>query len=268
MATGTLIENYPGVGPVTGWELSERMHEQIHAAGVDITYGTADGIRKTDEGFAVSYSGEEQSTRTVIIANGARRRRLLCPGEAEFVGKGVSYCAICDGSLHRGRNVAVVGGGKSAVSEALYLSGICRRVYLIHRGEQLRDGEAAESVLSSYDNITLFLGSAVSEICGDRYVRSVKISGKDGESEPEVDGVFVSIGCEPQNEVFRNIVNLTDDGYIRTFGGCRTSEHGIFAAGDTREGAFRQIISAAADGAAAAAGVVNCLRDPGSQQEI
>ena len=265
MASGAVIENYPGVGRITGWELSERMHSQLDSSGIDITYGTADGIRRIPGGFAVSISGEESRSRTVIISCGVRRRRLSCPGEAELLGRGVSYCAVCDGNFHRGGDVAVIGGGRSAVGEALYLSGICRWVYLIHRGGSLRDGDAAMSAVTERGNISLCLESTVEKICGDGAVESIKIVGPDGKSEPNVSGVFISIGSEPQNAAFRDIVELTDDGYIRTFGGGRTSERGIFAAGDARDCELRQIVTAAADGAVAATGVIDYIR--GSRQE-
>lgn len=260
MTMGSLIENYPGIGSVSGLELSDRMREQIESAGIAVTHRAAERIVRAEDHFIIEQDGESESARSVIIANGALRRRLGCLGENEFIGKGVSYCAVCDGVFFRERNVVVVGGGSSAVGMAIYLAGICKSVKIIFRAKLLREGEAARKRISVYENISLLPESELVEICGDTRVRKIKVSSAGEKAELETDGVFIAVGSEACNEWLRSTIELTEDGYIRSDHSCRTSAEGIFAAGDTREGAVRQIITAAADGAVSALGAISYVR--------
>lgn len=243
IAQSAVIENLPPFEKITGFYLAEKFSEMTN--DIDRVIGEVTGI---DEGFTVKTKNESYSSKAVIIANGAKRRKLGVKGEAEFLGKGVSYCAICDGNFFKHKTVCVIGGGNTAIEEALYLSEICRRVFVIHRRDKLRAQKYLSDKAAKKDNIEFLLSSEVSRIYGSDKVGGIIVNGQ----EMAVDGVFAAIGLEPCNKAFSEIVSLDEKGYIIAGEDCRTSHNGIFCAGDTRTKELRQIVTAMADGAAAA----------------
>ena len=261
MTTTARIANYPGFVDVAGWELSQHMFDQLAAAGVTITADTVTGIEKSGEGFTVKGINGTFSGDAVIIANGVTRRRIGCPGETEFAGRGVSYCAVCDGNFFRGRDVAVIGGGNSALEDAAYLAGICPNVYLIHRRDELRADEKYVRAAKKCENITFMYSHYPERIIGDDRVNGIEIKNlKTGEIKTlDVSGVFVAVGLDADNGGFGSLVDLTENGYIDADESCVTSCPGIFAAGDTRDKKLRQIVTATADGAVAAKQAIEYL---------
>lgn len=249
-STANMIENYPGFPDgIGGPELMLLMEEQARRAGAEIDYID---VKNVELSGATKYV-ESIPARAVIIASGAQMRKLGVPGESENIGRGVSYCATCDGALYRGKTVAVIGGGNTAVEDAIYLSRFAR-VFLIHRREQLRArGARAEKALSA---VAPLLGKNVLKI--DRVASGLRLSLDDGKSL-DVDGVFVAVGTQPSTDIFKGILELTADGYIDAAEDTRTNIPGVFAAGDCRKKPLRQIITAASDGAIAAAMAMDYL---------
>ncbi|WP_456484969.1 thioredoxin-disulfide reductase [Desulfurobacterium sp.] len=252
-----MIENYPGFPePMAGFELSDRMKKQAENFGAVIKSGYSVNKVDIDGDIFISKleSGGEVKARTVIWAAGSTPRKLGVPGEAEFLGRGVSYCAVCDGALFKGRDVAVVGGGDSALEEALFLTKFANKVYLIHRRDKFRAVPIVQERVKANEKIKPVLNKVVESINGDQFVESLTL--KDtvtGEkSEQKVDGIFIFIGSEPNTAPIAHLVELDDRGYILTDDEMKTATPGLFAAGDTRKKPLKQVITAAADGAVAA----------------
>ena len=198
--------------------------------------------------------GNEIEAPAVIIANGVVRRKLECPGEEQFTGRGVSYCATCDGSFFAGKTVAVVGGGNSALEDAVYLAGLCEKVYLIHRRNEFRGAAHEVAKVLKNEKIVPVYESVVESIAGTAKVENLLVKNvtTGEETTLEVAGVFVAVGLIPQNDLLKDVLKLTEDGYIPANETCETEIPGVFAAGDTRSKTLRQLVTAAADGAIAA----------------
>lgn len=245
------VENYPGIAKISGAELSYTMSEQMRALGATIIDKKVEKIAEADGVFSLVADGEEYLSKTVIIANGAKRRKLGIPGEEKYIGRGVSYCAVCDGMFFKGKTVVVVGGGNTALEDAVYLSRICEKVYLVHRRDEFRAKKILVDAVLSTDNIEILYNTVPVEIMGDMKVSAIKL--RTGEEEREIDtgAVFVAIGLIPENEIFEGFIELSD-GYIFASDDTHTSRKGVFAAGDTRAKSLRQIVTAASDGAIAA----------------
>lgn len=256
------IENYPGMYGVSGYDYSMALFEQAQKLGAEIEFAEVAGIEISGKIKKVITASGEFEAKTVIIANGAARRKLGCPGEDKFEGRGVSYCATCDGAFFRGKTVAVVGGGESAFEEAEYLSKICEKVYLIHRRDSFRAAKTAVDAILANKNVTLLTNSAIGEIKGESSVSSAVIKNIASGSEIEIplSAVFVSIGLMPENKMFKDMIELDEYGYIRADEDCRTAVEGVFVAGDTRSKKLRQLVTAASDGAAAATEAANYIR--------
>jgi len=249
-----LVENYPGFPEgISGPELGEFMRRQATKYGLETLNTEVSGVR-TGNAYEVSTSEGNIQTAAIIIAAGAEYRKLDVAGEERLSGRGVSYCATCDGFFFRDREVAVVGGGDTAITDALELSQHCRKVYIIHRRDQLRATKALQEKAFSQPKIELVWNTVVHEIVGDRMLRSLRLRNvKTGQSSDlEVDGIFVAVGIKPNSHVFSQLVTLDEAGFIVTDELMRTSAPGIFAAGDVRHNSFRQVITAAGDGAGAA----------------
>ena len=245
------VENYPSWQKISGWELAAKIAEQASAAGCELRSERASGLELTERGPVVLTDGGRYEAGAVIVANGAKRRKLGCPGEAELTGRGVSYCAVCDGAFFRGKTVCVVGGGNTAMEDALYLAGVCEKVYLIHRRDSFRgERRLADAVLAS-EKIQVLWNSSVAAIEGAGRVERVRLTG-DHAGELAADGVFVAIGLAPDNGAFAGVLPMDAGGYLMAGEDCRTGVPGVYAAGDTRTKAVRQILTAAADGAVAA----------------
>ena len=255
VAVSAEVDNYPAVPHTMGWVLANSMAQQVQAMDVPIQYARVTALERTGEGFRLRVEGGEDLTcRSVILANGAKRRKLGCPGEEEFLGRGVSYCATCDGAFFKGRDVAVMGGGNTAVEDALYLAGICRSVTLIFRRDRLTAQRKLVEAAEGKENLRLCPRSLVTAVTGGDLVEAVEITGaENGEKRSlPVSALFVAIGLEPDNAPFAPPLALDDYGYILAGEDCKTNVPGVFAAGDSRTKLLRQIVTAVADGAVAA----------------
>lgn len=254
------VENYPSWQKISGWELAGKIADQAYAAGAEIRTEPVLALETADGKHTVVTANGRYEAGVVIVANGAKRRKLGCPGEAELTGRGVSYCAVCDGAFFRNRTVCVVGGGNTALEDALYLAKVCEKVYLIHRRDSFRGEKKLQEAVLHSEKIEILWNTAVEAVEGENKVERVKLSG-DHAGELAVDGVFVAIGLAPDNERFAPVLELDQGGYIRAGEDCRTSVPGIYAAGDTRTKEVRQILTAAADGAVAATLASNWLNE-------
>lgn len=248
------VENYPGIAEVSGSQFATAMAEQVSALGAELEYTKVKSVRKDGGNKIVVTEDKEIPCRTVILATGVSHRHLGVPREEELVGAGVSYCAVCDGAFFKGSDVAVVGGGSTALQDAVFLSEYCSHVYVVHRRDEFRGEKHLVETLSARDNVTFVLDSVVSEIKGEDAVESIRILNKKtgGTSELKVEGIFIAVGQKPNNDPFEEIVKLNDEGYILAAEDCMTSCPGIFAAGDCRTKEVRQLTTAAADGSVAA----------------
>ncbi|WP_294550457.1 thioredoxin-disulfide reductase [uncultured Pseudoflavonifractor sp.] len=251
-ATTPDIENWPGSKQVSGPDFAMNLYEQAQALGTDIRFEQAASLADRGTYKTVTTGGSAYDGRTVIIANGVRRRKLEVPGEERLAGRGVSYCATCDGNFFRGRDTAVVGGGNTALEDALFLANICPNVYLVHRRDTFRAERHLIDALASAPNIHVLLSHRVVEIQGEQAVTSLLVEGPEGRRSLPVAGVFAAVGLVPDNQVFSPPLELDQEGYIIAGEDARTNVPGVFAAGDTRVKDLRQLVTAAADGASAA----------------
>ncbi len=242
------IENYPGEESLSGYVLSEKMEKQCSSFGVTIEYKRALSIRKDNNLFYTMTDEGEIESKAVIVATGAEHRHLGVKGEEEYRGKGVSYCATCDGPFFRGRTVVVAGGGDTALTDALYLSKLCSRVIIVHRRSSFRAQKVLQDRVKERDNISFIMEENIAEISGDgKEVKSVTLTGG---RKVETDGVFVFIGMTPSSAVAAELAE-TENGFIKVDMAGRTTLPGLFAAGDVTTTSFRQVVTAAADGARA-----------------
>ena len=248
------VENYPGIASVSGSEFSMNLLDQAVKLGAETQTEQVTGIRE-ENGIKIIVAGEkEYPCRSIILATGVTHRHLGVPGEERLTGAGVSYCATCDGMFFRGRDVAVVGGGSTALQDAEFLSGYCSKVYLIHRRDEFRGEDNIVKRLEKKENVEFILSAAVKEIVGENMVEKLILNHKKTGEETElpVAGVFIAVGQIPQNDAFADVVRLDGSGFILAAEDCMTSHPGIFAAGDCRTKEVRQLTTAAADGAVAA----------------
>ena len=247
------VENYPGFAePVVAFELAQAMQQQSERAGAELVTDEVTGLETGP--LLLRTMSAEYRPHAVVIASGVQGKELELPNEHELRGRGVSYCAICDGPLFKGKEVAVVGGGDSALDEALYLAGICSRVFLIHRRDEFRGARVAQDRVRSTDNIELVLSHVVSAINGTGKLESVEVeSRKDGSRRLlDVSGLFIYVGSSPNTAWCRDVVELDEGGFVKCDTELRTNVPGIFVAGDVRVTPLRQIATAVGDGALAA----------------
>ncbi len=263
------VENYPGIPEISGAELAERMMEQVLALGADTDVGEAAGIRGEPGRLTVyTEEGEEYPCKAVILATGARHRMLGLAGEGELVGRGVSYCAVCDGEFYRGRDVAVAGGGDTALQEALLLADLCRTVYVIHRRPVFRGDALRQERLFSRPNVRrLAPGTVTGLLPQDGQLRAIRLrEGSGPERELAVDALFVAVGLQPQNQAFAGVLALDGDGYALADEQGAGPVPGVFAAGDCRRKTVRQLTTAVADGACAALAACRFLDEAGPRK--
>lgn len=272
------IENWPGDYKVSGLDLMKKIYEQAIDLGVEVEYEQVESVHETEEYLTekdasdgarkiwlVETEDDKYKAKAVILAVGAENRKLGLAREDELTGRGISYCATCDGAFYKDKIVAVIGGGNTALDDALYLADICKKVYLVHRRDEFRGDEATADKLRERDNVELLLGYVPAEIRGEKKVDGLKLvpSGKvksvseDKEIAPE--GIFVAIGQEPETGAFSELVDMDAAGYIVANEDCKTSRPGVFVAGDCRTKEVRQLVTAAGDGAVAAGAAIDYL---------
>ena len=259
------IENWPGDYGVSGVDLMQKIYKQATELGAEVEFEEVTAIEKTETGFTVKTEDEEYAVGAVILAVGAEDKKLGLASEEKFTGRGVSYCATCDGAFYKDKKVAVIGGGNTALYDALYLADIASKVYLVHRRNGFRGDAVLVEKLKRKENVEFVLGYVPEQILGDGKVAGVKLapSGKvdsvTSERTLDVDGIFVAIGKKPATEKYAELVKLDENGYIVASEDCKTSCDGIYVAGDCRTKDIRQLVTAAADGAVAADAAVNYL---------
>ncbi len=254
-ASTSELENYPGsIEQPTGPGITDRMREQAKAFGVQLKDETVTGLELGDRIKEVHTENTRYRTKTVILAMGAKPRLLGCPGELEFRGKGVSYCATCDADFFTDLEIVVVGGGDSAIQEAIYLTKFAEKVTVIHRRDELRAAGFIQDKAFANPKIDFIWDSIVTEVKGDGIVEGVTIKNVKTEeiSDLETDGVFMFVGYDPVSDLVKGTVKMDERGYIITDDDMRTNIEGVFAAGDIRSKSLRQVVTAAADGAIAA----------------
>ncbi len=248
------IENYPGVGKMAGAELMAKFQSQATGFGAEVIMGEVSEIKEDDKEFAVKLSnGEEYKGKAVIIASGKTARKLGIPGEDKFLGRGVSTCATCDANFFKGKVVAVVGGGNSALEAAELLNEFATKVYLIHRREEFRADEITVDKVKSLEKVEIITSHVPTKVIGDKFVEGLKIKDVNSGEEKtiDVDGVFVEIGYELKTDWLKDIIELNDLGEIKIDDRCRTSHPGIFAAGDVTSVPYKQTVISAGEGAKA-----------------
>ncbi len=255
------IENYPVMAHISGFEFATKVYEQAAALGAEFVFEKAQELVPSDGGWTVVTARNRYEAQSVILATGSTSRKLGLPDEDRLTGRGVSYCATCDGNFYRNKTVAVVGGGNTALEDALYLADLAAKVYLIHRRDSFRGDEATAALLRKRDNVEILYNSQVTKLNGDRRLRSIEVTSRaDGSvRELELNGLFVAVGRVPENQPFAGQVRLDEAGYIPAGEDCHTGAPGVFVAGDNRAKSLRQLVTATADGAMAATEAVKYL---------
>lgn len=256
------IENYPGMYKVSGPEFAKSLYDQAKELGAEIEFEKVISVRRDDQAFIIGTEDDTYRAKAVILATGSEYRKLGVANEDELLGKGISYCATCDGSFYRDKDVMVNGGGNTALYDAEYLAGICRKVYLVHRRDQFRGDASLVERVKKLENVEIVLGATVDELIVDNdKLSGVKLAFIDAPArEVEVSGLFVAIGHKPSTEAFFDLVEQDEDGYVLAGEDCKTSCEGVFVAGDVRRKSLRQLVTATADGASAATSAIDFLR--------
>ncbi len=250
IVNATKVENYPAIDEISGYDYATNLYNQVKNMGAEFKFETVE--RVTEDKKVITNNGEYQA-KAVIIATGAENRKLNIDNEQEFVGKGISYCATCDGTFYKDKIVAVNGGGNTALEDAIYLSDIANKVYLIHRREEFRGEQKYTDELKSKSNIEFVLNSTIKTINGSDKLESITVEDKDGNTKDiAIDGLFIAIGQEPKNQIFANVATVNDKGYIDAGEDLHTNIEGIYVAGDTRVKNLRQLTTAVSDGSVAA----------------
>jgi len=259
------IDNYPGMEDMSGFEFSQKWGHHVEKYGIKINPMGITNIDKKDDVFELELENKKiVKTKAILLATGTKRRKLGITSEEAFSGKGVSYCATCDGFFYRGKTVAVVGGSDSAAGAALYLAGICEKVYVVYRKETLRCEPYWTKMIEENEKIEVVYGANISEIAGSDKVEKI-ILDKDWKESREiaVDGVFIEVGSDPEFSFAKNLsLDIDEGGYIKINKDCSTNVPGAWAAGDITDGSdkFRQVVTAAAEGAIAARSIFNWLK--------
>lgn len=256
------VDNYPGLFGVSGADLGEAMAKHAEKLGIAPLRANVTEIEDLGEEKVIHTRKENYRARTIVAALGASHRKLEIPGEEELAGMGVSYCATCDGAFFKERTAAVIGGGNTAVEDALFLARVCKKVYLVHRRSELRADKILQEHLRACSNVEVLWDCVPVEVMGEEQVTGLKIKNvRQDETEVlAVEGVFVAVGILPNTKLLQSLAELDENGYICAGEDCGTSVSGIFAAGDIRTKALRQVVTAAADGANAITAVQRYLR--------
>lgn len=248
------VENYPAIKHISGYDFATNLYEQAIELGAEIKYLKVTGIKNNKDTKVVVTNESNFTCKSVIFATGSKNRTLGIENEKQLIGLGVSYCASCDGAFYRNKDVAVVGGGNTALEDALILCSYCKKVYVIHRRSSFRGEEKLLNTLKEKQNVEFILNSNVTELIADDVLNAVKVYNNITNTEQiiNINGIFIAIGQVPENKDFKDLINLDDYGYIIAGEDCKTNVEGIFVAGDCRTKQVRQLSTAAADGAVAA----------------
>ena len=249
------IENYPGIDSISGYDFATNLYNQVSNLGAEFKF---ESVLRIDDDNAVITKDGKYYAKAIILAIGSKNRKLNIAKETEFTGKGVSYCATCDGNFYKNKDVALVGGGNTALEDAIYLSDIVNKVYLIHRKDSFRAEEKYQEELKKKSNIEVIMNANIIKLNGENRLESIDL---DNGMNISVDGLFIAVGQEPNNEIFSNIVDLNEKGYIKSIDGVHTNKKHIYVAGDAREKMLRQLVTAESDGAIAATTAIREMED-------
>ncbi len=261
------VDNYPGLSGINGFDMGMKFREHADKLGCQFQNASVSGVRRAgdekEKGFILETSEGEIHTQTVVAAMGAVHAKLHIPGEEDFAGKGVSYCATCDGAFFRGKTTAVVGGGDVAVEDAIFLARSCEKVYLIHRRDELRAADILQRELKALPNVEILWNTVVKEIAGKERVESLSLEDtRTGQGRSlAADGIFIAVGIVPSGELMKDMVGCDEQGYFLAGEDCATDVPGVFVAGDLRKKKLRQVVTAVADGANAIASVLDYMRE-------
>jgi len=262
------VDNYLGLPGINGFDMAMKFREHADKLGVEFVNDSVTGVTIVDKGsetkaptYKIATENGEYETKTIILATGAEHNKLGIPGEEEFTGKGVSYCATCDGAFFRGKTAVVNGGGDVAVEDAIFLARGCSKVYLVHRRDELRATKVLQDELFGLPNVEVIWDSVVKKVSGEGTVKNITIQNVKTGEEKELDtsALFVAVGIHPSTDIFAGIVNCDDKGYVIAGEDGQSSEPGIFVAGDSRKKRLRQIVTAVADGANAVTSIQDFL---------
>ena len=263
------IENYPVESHISGYDLATKLYNQVKELNAEIKFEKVIEIKNNGKEKEIITSKNTYTSKAIIIATGSENRKLSLPGENDLIGKGISYCATCDGAFYKNKIVAVIGGGNTALEDAIYLSNIADTVYLIHRKNEFRADEITLSRLKEKNNIKVIYNSNITKINSDNVLKSVEVTDKEGNVNViAVDGLFIAIGRIPQNENFKNIIKLDSNGYIEALEDCHTNIEGIYVAGDNRTKSLRQLVTATSDGAIAATEAIKYINNEKGEKNV
>ena len=249
------IVNYPGILEISGFDFATHLYEQVKQLGVEIKYET---VNRIDEDLTVHTTKSIYQAKSIIIATGSENKRLNLPRENEIVGKGISYCATCDGSFFKGKTVAVLGEDKIALEDVLYLADIVKKVYWIPRNKSEKENQKLVEEIKLKDNVERIESQTITSLLGEDKLEEIEL---DQNQRIKVDGLFIAIGQSPKNEIFKNVIDMNEDGYIVSDDGVHTSHPKIYVAGDTRVKTLRQLTTAVSDGAIAATTAIKEMED-------
>ena len=249
IANAHIVTNYPGIETISGADFATNLYNQVLKLGVEIKFET---VLSIDDDKNVITNNGSYKAKAIILATGVDNRKLKIENEDKLIGKGISYCATCDGNFYKNKVVAVVGGGNAALEDALYLSDLASKVYLIHRRDSFKGDAKTLETIKKKNNIEIIYNSTVSKINGIDKVESITIKNEDKEEDIVIDGLFIAVGHEPQNIIFKDVVDVDEKGYILSHNDVYTNKKGIYVAGDARDKILRQLTTAVSDGSLAA----------------
>lgn len=246
------IKNYPGFNEISGYEFANKLYNQITELNVNIKFEEVIKIEEKNNYKDITTNKGNYITKSVIICTGGTNRKLNIDNEDKFIGRGISYCTTCDGMFFKDKIVAVYGGGNSAVDGALYLSDICKKVYIIYRGNDFKSDVSNVELLKNKNNIECIFNSNIINLIGNEHLDCIMLSTNNSEYKLDIDGLFIEIGYIPVSSIFKNTINTDSKGYIISNENCTTNVDGIFVAGDIRTKDIRQLTTACSDGTIAA----------------
>ena len=254
------IENYPGFSSISGQDLSMKFYEQAVKFGVQFAFGEADNLVLDEQIKTIQVGSKTYEAKSIVLAIGSKARRLNVPNENKYIGKGISYCATCDGNFFKNKTVAVVGSGDSAISYAEYLSSIAKKVYIFSKYDKLKLKNAQLEEISSFENIEILPKVKVVEVMGEEQIQKVKLESNGENKELQLEGLFVSIGREPETDFLDNKIELDEKGYIKVDSEQRTNIEGVFACGDIVSGSTKQIVTACSSGAIVSTSILKYVK--------